>query len=220
MAQASNRGQGEIQAQKQLSDPGCWCIFLLLQGLATSTLAAVEASDENQACKCLHSIGGRLQDLGLEFCTHVAEGLAGCWCRSLALFGGGRWSKEVGRTRVAGVCTHESLWVKTSEICMGLLEAVLAFGFFRGESCWGLLQSRWLGTMVTPTCVADTGSPCLPSLCLVISLYLGFADLWVGKNRSGSFVQVPKRQRTLVTHPTVPFSLKKTLPSWGGPSWH
>ena len=55
VAQASDRGQGQIQAHKQLSDPGYWHTCLLLPGLATSTFTAVEASDKSQACKCLHS---------------------------------------------------------------------------------------------------------------------------------------------------------------------
>ncbi|KAF6104457.1 hypothetical protein HJG60_011387 [Phyllostomus discolor] len=64
VAQASDRGQGQIQAHKQLSDPGYWHTFLLLLGLATSTFTAVEASDRSQACQCLHSTGGQLQGLG------------------------------------------------------------------------------------------------------------------------------------------------------------
>ena len=50
---------------------------------------------------------------------------------------------------------------KTSEICRGSTVVVLAVGFFSRESCWGLLQSSLLGTMVTPIAYLILVAPAL-----------------------------------------------------------
>lgn len=60
---------------------------------------------------------------------------------------------------------------KTGEICRGSVAAALAIGYFCGESCWGLLQSRSWASAVTPTArLVLAASALLP--CFFLSLFI------------------------------------------------
>lgn len=63
-----------------------------------------------------------------------------------------RWKGVLGRTPVAGIYKYNLLWGKNPVKYAGHpMVAILAIGFVSLESCWGHLQSRSLGTVVTPT---------------------------------------------------------------------
>lgn len=90
-------------------------------------------------------------------------------------------------------------------------------------SHWFLQQWKLLGSSAEQAtkncCVADAGRFFPSSLFLVISIYLSFTSLWVRWNRSGSFMQCPKRLGRQVSYPSLLFLLRVTLLSYVVPSW-
>lgn len=220
VAQARDRGQGQIQAHKQLSDPGYWHMFLLLLGLATSTFTAVETSDRSQACQCLHSTGGQLQGLGQKSAPARLQrpGLAAGADPWLCLEEGEvlkRWEA----LRWLASANMKTCGVRSSEIFMGFMEAVLAFSFLSGENCWGPLESRSPGTTVTPTVWLILEVPSLLP-CPWPSLYISDLPTSGWDKTEVGLLSNPQKAGDTVTHPTITFSLRETLSSWGVPSWH
>lgn len=77
----------------------------------------------------------------------LRPGLAATWIPGSSE--GGENKAGLG-TQVAGICQHKYLWGKTDEICKESEAAVVVLDFFRGNSCWGPLQSSLLETTVPP----------------------------------------------------------------------
>lgn len=90
----------------------------------------------------------------------------------------------------------------------GSITAVLAIGFFNGESYWGPLQSRALGTTVSPTVWWISVAPTLHS-CSSPSLY--FSALLVSQWVKSKLVlyAYPKRLGTLVIHSALSSPVRK-----------
>lgn len=82
-------------------------------------------------------------------CSTAAESFFDCLLVQIPGSEGNRMggSSEGFRQLVSG--NGNTCEVKTSEICKGSTMAALAIGFFSGEICQGVLQSRSLGTVLT-----------------------------------------------------------------------
>ena len=78
---------------------------------------------------------------------------------------------------MTGISQHEYLRGKTSEICRGLVAAVMAIGSSVVKADSPLKRTGNHGCSCS---IADIGSPCSSFLFQAMSIYLSFAGLWMG----------------------------------------